>query len=313
MSPLEVCHLSDKPSSQIHVLQHLLSLCNEHPDRSGFTADEVHRWPLLKKRGTPRKSVVKALERFVRLKIASSPGLDRSGKRLYRVINPELARAYIARDKDRPWLPLTPTLLSRQFPDSDEHRDHFNIRLTKEWFERIKARCAVNNNQYTLRSKGFTLSINGESCAGQLFTKRYWRTFVKREIGEDFYQYLADLESKGGLRGDFCLPIGMKGQRFTIGGRTCQFSASHYEAQVDIQASKCDRNLRDGMAALFNQADFNTKTLDFQDAVLETLKKQGEVQSRSAVAIEKLVQMFFSQPEHSYQASSTGRGDFAYR
>ena len=308
-----MCPLSDKLSSQIHALQHLLSLGNEHRARSGFTADEVHTWPILKKRGTPRKSVVKALERFVRLEIAFSPGLDRSGKRLYRVINSELARAYIARDKDKPWRPLTPTLPSRQFSDFDEHRDHFNIQLTKEWFERIMARCDVNNNQYTLRSKGFTLSVNGKSRAGQLFTRHCWRTVVKREIGEDFYQYLADLESKGGLRGDFCLPIGMKGQRFTIGGRVCQFSASHYEAQVDVQASKSDRHLRDGIAALFNQADFNAKTLDFQDAVLETLKKQGEVQSRSAVAIEKLVQLFFSQLEHSYQASSDDRGHFAYR
>ena len=308
-----MCPLSDELSSQIHALQHLLSLCNEHPDKSGFTADDVHAWPIFKKRGTPRKSVVKALERFVGFKICSSPGLDRSGKRLYRVINPELARAYIARDKDRPWRPLTPTPPSHQFSDFDEHRPHFVVLLTKEWFERIKARCKVNNNQYTLRSKGFTLSVNGSSYAGEVFTKHYWRTAVKKEIGEDFYLYLADLESKGGLRGDFCLPLDVKGQRFTIGGRSCQFSASHYESQLDVQASKSDKHIRDGLAALINQADFNTRTLDFQDAVLETLKKQGEVQSRSAEAVEKLVRLFFSKPEHSYQASSDDRGDPAYR
>ena len=313
MSQLEVYPLSKRVSTQIHALQHLLSLGNEHPERSGFTADDVVRWPVFKKRGTPRKSVVKALDRFIGFAIVFSPGLDRAGKRLYRVKNPELARAYIAGDKKRPWLPLTPTPSSDHFLDFDEHRDHFDIQLTEEWFERIKCKCEVNNNQYTLRIKEFTLSVNGKSYSGQIFIRPYWRNEVKRQIGEDFYHYLADKESRGGLQGDLCLPVSVVGQRFTIGGRLTQLSASHYPAQLDIRRSKNDSHIVEGLLGLINQADFNTRVLDFQDAVLETLKRQGDVQSRSATAIEKLVRFFFGQSEQSYQASSEDGGDFAYR
>jgi len=110
-----------------------------------------------------------------------------------------------------------------------------------------------------------------------------------------------------------CLPVSVVGQRFSIGGRLTQFSASHYPAQLDIRRSKDDSHIVDGLLGLINQADFNTRSLDFQDAVLETLKKQGEVQSKTAEAIQKLIRIFFPQSEQSYQASSQDRGDFAYR
>ena len=40
-----------------------------------------------------------------------------------------------------------------------------------------------------------------------------------------------------------------------------------------------------------NQADFNTRMLDFQDAVLEALSKQGEAQTNISKNLEKLIKM----------------------
>ena len=305
-SPLVVYALSKRVSAQVHVLQRLLSLGNEHPDRPGFTIDDVIKWPVFKKRGTPRKSVGKALDRFIDLAIVFSPGSNGPGKRLYRVKNPEWAMAYIAGDNEGPWQPVTPTPSSDQFCDFDEHREHLDVRLTRKWFERIKERCEVNNNQYTLRTKAFTLSLNGKSYAGQIFTRHYWRSEVKHQIGEDFYQYLADKELKEGLQGDFCLPIGVMGQRFTIGGRSTQFSASHYPAQLDIRRSKNDSHIIDGLAALVNQADFYTRVLDSQDAIRKVLEKQG-------VMLQNVFRIIFPESEQSYQSSSQDRGDVAYR
>jgi hypothetical protein len=290
-----------------------LSLGSEHPDKPGFTIDEVAKWPIFRSRGTPRKSVDKALDRFIRLGIVFSPGFKGSGKKLFHIRDSEWAMAYIARDSGKPWIPLTPPPLSVEFHDFNEHRTHCKVQLKNEWFERIKGKCRVKNNQYTLGTKRFTLSVNGKSYAGQLFTRPYWRTDVKRLIGDDFYQYLADKESKGDFEGDFCLPIGVKGQRFTIGGRPTQFSASHYPAQLDVRRSKSDSHIVEGLKALINQADFNTRTLDFEDAVLETLKRQGETQTTIAEAIQKLVRLFFPQSELSYQPSSEDGGDPAYR
>lgn len=305
--------MSRSVSAQVHALQRLLSLGNEHPDKPGFPLDDVVKWPVFKKRGTPRESIRRALDRFILLDIVFSPGSSRSGKRLYRVRRSDWAMAYIAGEAEKPWIPLTPTPASPEFADCDEHRDHFDVVLTAEWFSRIRGACETNNRQSTFRTKAFTLSVNEKSLRGQIFIRPYWREEVKRRIGEDFYQYLANLDSKGALRGDFCLPIDVRGQRFFIGGRPTQFSASHYEAQLDVRTSKGDRHIRDGLAGLINQADFNTRTLDFQDAVLETLKKQGEAQSHTAEAIQKLVRFFFSQPERFYPSSSQDRRDFAYR
>jgi len=294
-------------------MQRILSLGNEHPEAIGFTVDDIAKWPVFRQRHAKRNSIRIALYRFEELGIVASPGSDLSGRRLFKVNNSVWARSYIEGDRTKPWLSLTPTPSTDQFRDYDEHRDHFDVQLTKEWFERIKGKCEVKNNQYTLRTKAFTLSVNGKSHAGQIFVRPYWRTEVKRQIGEDFYQHLADMESSDGLQGDFCLPIGVMGQRFTIGGRPTQFSASHYPAQLDIRRSKNDSHIVDGLRALINQADFNTKILDFQDAVLETLKKQGEAQSNTAEAIQKLIRLFFPESEQSYQTSSQDRGDFAYR
>jgi hypothetical protein len=295
------------------MMQRILSLGNERPEAIGFTIDDILKWPVFRLRNAKRNSIRIALYRFIKLGIVMSPRSDSSGRRLFKVKNSVWARAYIEGNHTKPWIPLTPTPSSDQFHDFDEHRDHFDVQLTKEWFERINGRCEVNNNQYTLRNKAFTLSLNGKSYAGQIFIRPYWRTEVKHQIGEDFYRYLADKELRGSLQGDFCLPVSVIGQRFYIGGRPTQFSASHYPAQLDIRHSKNDSHIVDGLFALTNQADFNTRTFDFQDAVLEVLKKQGEVQSKTAEAIQKLVQLFSPQSEQSYQAPSEDRGDFAYR
>lgn len=287
-------------------MQRILSLGNEHPDAIGFTIDDILKWPVFRLRNAKRNSVRVALYRFIKLGIVFSPSSSSSGPRLFKVKNSALARSYIEGDRERPWLSLAPTPSSSQFCEFDEHRDHFNVRLTKEWFERVKDKCEVNNNQYTFRAKAFTLSVNGRSYAGQMFTRPYWRTGVKHQIGEDFYQYLAGMESNGGLHGDLCLPIGLMGQRFTIGGRPTQFSASHYPAQLDIRRSKNDSNLFDGLMALVSQADFYTRILDSQDAIHKVLEKHGEM-------FQKLFRILFPESEQSYQSSSQDRGDFAYR
>ena len=133
--------------------------------------------------------------------------------------------------------------------------------------------------------------MNGKSKSGQLFLKPYWRTEIKKQFGEEFFDYLTNLDDKGARRGDFCLPLGTKGNRFTIGGRATQFSSSHYPAQLDVRCSKGDEHIRDGLKGLVNQADFNTRMLDFQDAVLEALSKQGEAQTNISKTLEKLIKI----------------------
>ena len=305
--------MSRRISTQVHVLQRLLSLGNEHPDRRGFTIDDIIKWPVFKKRNTPRNSIGHALKRFLGLQIAFSPGINTTGDRLYRIKNSQWAMAYIARDVEKPWIPLTPTPAPTEFSEFNEHRDHFPVVLTAEWFARIRGVCESSNGQFTFRTKAFTLSVNEKSLRGQVFIRPYWREEVKRRIGDDFYQYLASLESKGAMRGDFCLPLDVKGQRFYVGGRPTQFSASHYEAQIDIRASKSDAHIRDGLAALINQADFNTRTLDFEDAVLETLKKQGETETKIVETLQKIVSQFFPEAEHGYQPPPEDEGAFLYQ
>ena len=285
--------MSRRISSQVHGLQRLLSLCNTQPDIPGFTLGDILKWPVFKQRTTSHNSMAHAMTRFIKLNIVSSPGSNASGKKLYRVKNIQWAIAYIENDPEKPWIALTPTPPSDQFADYDEHRPHFDVSLTTDWFARIRGICTTNNGQCTIRTKSFTLSVNSKSLKGQIFLRPYWREDIKKKVGEDFYNYIAGLESRGAMRGDFCLPIDVKGQRFYIGGRPTQISASHYEAQLDVRASQGDQHIRDGLAALINQADFNTRTLDFEDAVFETLKKQGDVQRKTAEQLEKIVKHFF--------------------
>jgi hypothetical protein len=250
----------------------------------------IMKWPVFKERNVPRGSVRKAYERFIKLEIVSSPGTDADKQRLYRVKNTQLANAYIEHDPKRPWIPLTPTPPNDDFLDYDEHRDHFDVELTRECFDRLGMHFKANNGQHTFRTKAFTLSVNGKSLLGQLFIRPYWRTEVKRLIGEDFYNYLVEMELRGGMRGDFTLPIDVKNERIYLGGRPTQFSASHYPAQLDVRRSRNDTHVKDGLLALTNQADFNIKTLDFEDAILETLQKQGEVQTRQTELLKKIMQ-----------------------
>ena len=307
-------------SSQVKALQRLLSLCNEHTGSIGFTLDDVMKWPVFQERKVPRGSIRKAFERFIKLEIMSSPGTNSEGKRLYRIKNSLWANAYIESDPDKPWIPLTPTPPKDDFLDYDEHRDHFDIELTRECFDRLGGHFESSNGQFTWRTKAFTLSINGKSLLGQLFVRPYWRTEVRKLIGDDFYNYLVEMEVRGGMRGDFALPIDVVGQRFYLGGRPTQFSASHYPAQLDVRRSRDDSHVKDGLLALTNQADFNIKTLDFEDAVLETLKKQGEVQTRQTELLKNIMQQLQMtngkkpEPEEQpYQAPSEDKRDYSYR
>ena len=136
--------------------------------------DDVYKWPVFRHRNIKRNSVQVALSRFVKMGICCSPGFDTSGRRLYRVKNPEWAIAYIEGDDEKPWLRLTPTPPTEGFLETNEHRDHFDVRLSKESFDRIENKAEVSNNQYTLRKKTFTLSVNGKSLAGQLFVRPFW-------------------------------------------------------------------------------------------------------------------------------------------
>lgn len=267
-------------STQVFVLMRLLDLCNQHPDKPGFTLAYILKWPIFKKRKTPTDSAAIALTRFDKLGITASFIDGASGVRHYKIKDASLARAYIENDPKKPWIPLTPTPPTEVFPESDDHRDHFDVKLSMSQFEGIRDRMTVDNNQYTLKVKEFTLSVNGKSLYGQIFVRPYWRTKVKTVLGEEFYAYLVDQEVRGGMKGDFALPIDVVGDRFTIGGRPTQFSASHYTAQLDIRRSKNDKNIVDGLYALTNQADFNVKTLDHQDMMLEVLTRQGEVQTK---------------------------------
>ena len=121
------------------------------------------------------------------------------------------------------------------------------------------------------------------------------------------------MESKGLMRGDFCLPLSIKGGRIQIGGRPTQISASHYQAQLDIRCAKNDSNIREGILALTNQADFNTRILDIMDAILELLAKQGEAQKRIAELLEKLMQFRLPGADSVYQSSTEEKGGLAYQ
>jgi hypothetical protein len=290
-----------KVSAQVIALRRLLSLCNEHTSAVGFTIDDIARLPSLKDRKIKRNSIIKAFDRFIKLNIVFSGGTNAKGQRLYRIKNNELANAYIEGDPKKPWLPLTPPVEVDEFPDVDNHRPHYPVQLTKEWFERLKRQAQVKSNEYTLRTKEFTLSVNGTSFKGTLYIKPYWRTGVQKFFGQDFLDYIMGLDSKGMKRGDFCLPVDVKGERFTIGGRPTQFSSSHYPAQLDIRASDKDSHIKEGLYALTNQADFNVRVLDMFDALLETLNKQGEVQRRNTEALEKLVKLLTPNAEPEYK------------
>jgi hypothetical protein len=205
--------------------------------------------------------------------------------------------AYIEGDKDKPWLPLTPTPPSDGFTEFDEHRDHFDIRLEPEWFTVLQKHGSEKNGQWTWKARSFTLSVNGRSLKGQLFYGPYWRTDIKRFFGQGFLDYLMGLEP----RGDFCLPLDLRGERITLGGRPTQFSASHYQAQLDIRTKKGDSNLRDGLLGLTSQADFNVRILDSLDAIHDVLKAQGEVQTRATESLEKLLTLLSPKVEPEYQ------------
>jgi hypothetical protein len=300
-----------KVSAQVHTLQALCTLCNESSDKPGFNLDTVASQPVLRSRNIPKNSISHALKRFLDLHILSSPGTDTDGKKLYRVKNLEWAIAYIAGDPDKPWTPLTPTPPSTGFTDYDKHRPHFDIQMTQEWFSRVEGQATANNGQYTLKTKAFTLSVNGKSLLGQFFIRPYWREESKRMIGVDFYDYLHTQESNGALRGDFTLPVELRGKRLFLGGRPAQWSGSHYMNQLDIRTAEGDQNLKKGLEGLIDQADFNVRILDNQDAILDALQKQGEVQSKIAETLQKVIRQL--SPEQSYQAPPEEKGGFEYR
>jgi len=271
-----------KVSAQVIALRRLLSLCNEHTSAAGFTIDDMARLPTLKDRGIKRNSILQAMNRFSKLKIVFSPGSNSKGQRIYRISNTEWANAYIEGDKSKPWLSLTPTPPINEFPEKDEHRDHFDIELTAEWFDILQRNGEVKNNQWTWRHRSFTISVNGSSLLGQLYIKPYWRTDIKRYFGQEFYDYIIDLDTRGLRQGDFCLPFGMKGERITLGGRPTQFSASHYSAQLDVRAKKSDKNARDGLFGVTDQANFNIRILDTMDALKEEMRELGEFLKESS-------------------------------
>lgn len=265
-----------KDSGQILVLKRLLSLCNERATAIGFTIDEIAKWPPIRKAGIKRNSIYQAIHRFVKLEIAFSPGLNSKRKPLFRIRHTDWANAYIEGDAQKPWLTLTPTPLVAEFPVVDEHRDHFDIELTLEWFEVLKRHAQIKNNQYTWRHKSFTISVNGVSLLGQLYIKPYWQSEIKRHFGQDFFEYITDMDRRGLRQGDFCLPLGMKGERLTLGGRPTQFSTSHWSPQLDVRAKKSDHNVRDGLYGLTNQGDFNIRVLDAMDALKAELQEIGD-------------------------------------
>ena len=275
-----------------------MSLCSEHTSAVGFTKKDIARWPPIRQRKVESKSIDTALIRFIKHGIVFSPGANSKGKRLYRIKHSDWAIAYIQGDKEKPWLPLTPTPEDTTFLEIDEHRDHFNIQLTQEWFKILKQVAVESNNQFTwgTKSGSIKISVNGKAYKGQVWVGPYWRTDAKKYFGEAFYEYLADQDRRGMRRGDFCLPVGMKGERITLGGRPTQWSASHYEAQLDVRAAKNDQNLRDGLNGLVNQADFNIKMLDKMDAFLEALEKQGETQTKIAETLNSLLDAINKKP-----------------
>jgi len=301
------------------ILQRLLSLCNEHTNATGFTKREIAKWPPIKRRNIETKSIDTALRRFIKHGIIFSPGASSKGKRLYRIKHSDWAIAYIEGDKEKPWLPLTPTPDDTTFLEIDEHREHFNVQLTQEWFDILKQKALENNNQFTwgTKNRSIKVSVNGRSYKGQVWIGPYWRTDAKKYFGDAFLEYLTDLDNRGLRRGDFCLPVGMKGERITLGGRPTQWSASHYEAQLDVRAAKNDKNLRDGLNGVVNQADFNIRMLDGMDALLEALERQGNTQTETAEALKSVLELLKNEKkEPDYIRDSqekTDRFDHSYR
>ena len=283
--------MKHRNSTQNLILKRLLSLCNEHTTSEGFTLDQIASWPPIRARNVKRDSINKALRRFLSLGIILSSRAIFKNKPLFRIKNSEWAIAYIEGDKNKPWLPLTPRVGSDDFPDVDKHRPHYPIQLTEPWFDMLRRLANEKSNEYTLATKEFTISVNGSSFKGTLYVKPYWRTGVQKVFGQAFLDYVLSLDQKGMKRGDFCLPLDVKGERFTIGGRPTQFSASHYPAQLDVRASDKDSHIKDGLYALTNQADFNVRVLDMFDSLLETLTKQSQAQTRNTEALEKLVKL----------------------
>lgn len=296
-----------------------MTLCNEQTSAIGFTIDDIARWPPIKRRATERQSINTALRRFIKHRIVFSPGTNSKRKRLYKIKHSVWALAYIEGDKDKPWLPLTPTPKDTSFLEIDEHRDHFDVQLTQEWFDILKQMANENNNQFTwgTASRSIKLSVNGKAFRGQVWIGPYWRTDAKKYFGDAFYEYLADLDRRGERRGDFCLPVGMKGKRITLGGRPAQWSASHYEAQLDVRARKNDQNLRDGLNGVVDQADFNIRMLDSMDAILASIEKQGDTHTEIVNALNKLTDLIDkSKPEPEYIRDSDAkddRGNIAYQ
>jgi len=308
-----VSPLSKKVSGQVRVLQRLLSLTNEAPEALGFDLARIMAWPPIRNRKPPRDSVRTALVRFCHLGIAVSPGLNAEGHRLWKIKNQAWAVAYIERDPDRPWLPLTPTPPTDGFLEFDEHRDHFDITMTQDSFKTVQRYGTENRNQWTWRHKAFTISVNGSSLMGQIFIKPYWRSAILASFGQGFLDYLVALETKGSRRGDFCLPIDMKGQRFTIGGRPVQFSASHYPAQVDVRRSQGDVNIKEGLEAMTKQWDFNVRVLDQLAQLTEALVHQGDIQTRMSESLVQIAKVLTQPRDAPYEAPAEDPGDQSYR
>jgi len=308
--------MKHKNSTQNLILKRLLSLCNEHTTSEGFTLDQIASWPPIRARNVKRDSINKALRRFCTLGIVLSLRVNQKNKPLFRIKNSEWAIAYIEGDKNKPWLPLTPTPSKDEFTDFDEHRDHFDITLTTAAFDVLRKYGTENHNQFTWRHKSFTISANGQSLKGQVYIKPYWRTDIKHYFGEEFYAYLADLDNRGARRGDLCLPIGMMGERISLGGRATQFSGSHFPAQLDVRARKDDKNLREGLNALVNQGDFNIRILDSLDAIVDGMKSIGEHNSRNTEVLEKLVKLLSpkadDEPKGDYQGKPMDKDDRMY-
>ncbi|MEW5748477.1 MAG: hypothetical protein AB1793_06825 [Candidatus Thermoplasmatota archaeon] len=292
-------------------------MCNQYSSSRGFTADDIIKCPEFKKRGTKKASIEKALRRFVKLGIATSPGLNSKGHRLYRIKNREWAISYIEGSSDKPWIMVTPSLPGNEFTDYDEHRTYLLVDLTAEWMDTLIAKGERGNDQYTLRTQSFTLTVNGRSRRGQFFYRPYWRAAVERHFGKEFLEYLLKLMSEGRARTDFCLPVDIKGERLTIGGRPTQFGSSHYPAEMDIRCQKSDHNIRDGIKGLVNQADFNVRILDVLDKlskavddVKEIIEKLAESEART---MELLLRLLGGQidGEYPYEHRKDG-GDISY-
>jgi uncharacterized protein with von Willebrand factor type A (vWA) domain len=66
------------------------------------------------------------------------------------------------------------------------------------------------------------------------------------------------------------------------------------------------------MNGLTDQGTFNIRILDTFDAILETLTKQGEVQTRNTQALEKLVKLLSPEPQGDYHSAKPEADDRMY-